>query len=120
LAGEREFESISVHGESGANLASRLPRWSRPRNSMTFRSGYGHRMGRARDRKFADSALEEIGFEPPVPTCARRSKPPPNLAWLMPRTSEATFTVAIAYYPDRDSRDLSGIPIGPGAGESPD
>ena len=67
MAGEREFESISVHGESGANLTSRLPRWSRPHNSMTFRSGYGHRMGRARDRKFADSALEGAGFEPSVP-----------------------------------------------------
>jgi len=37
----------------------------------------------------------------------------------MPRTSEATFTVASAYYPDRDSRDLSGIPIGPAAGAPP-
>jgi hypothetical protein len=74
----------------------------------------------SRNQFAPDSLLEEIGFEPPVPTCARRSKPPPNLAWLMPRTSEATFTVAIAYYPDRDSLDLSGIPIGPGAGESSD
>ena len=42
----------------------------------------------------------------------------------MPRTSEATFTVAIVYYPDRYSRDLSGIPIwhsdwAGGAGEPP-
>ena len=69
-------------------------------------------------RSSSDSPLKESGFEPPVRTCARRLKPPPNLAWLMPSTSEATFTVAIAYYPDRDSRDLSGIPIWAGSGRA--
>jgi hypothetical protein len=69
---------------------------------------------------------------------ATRSTPPPNLhanrevrarrvsvisfshgaaivlAWLVLRTSEPAFTVAIAYYPDCDTRDLSSTPVGAG------
>jgi hypothetical protein len=33
-------------------------------------------------------------------------------AWLVHRTSEPAFTVAIAYYADCDPRDLSGTPLG--------
>jgi hypothetical protein len=34
------------------------------------------------------------------------------LAWLVHRTSEPAFTMAIAYYPDCDTLDLSTTPVG--------